>query len=111
MKFGEFFWQEIACPLLYTLLTVLADIAAVQLRRILTRYTQDETKHTVASDSVRAAEQLYAGEAGSVKKTKAAETILRLLTEKKIPITAAELDTLIEAAVADFKRQIDNRSK
>lgn len=104
MKFGEFFWQEIAFPALYVLLTVLAGVAAAQLRRILTKYTQDETKHTVASDCIRAAEQLYANEAGSVKKTKAAETILRLLAEKKIPITAAELDTLIESAVAEFKR-------
>lgn len=105
MKFGEFFWREIAFPLLYVLLTVLAGTAAAQLKKVMTRYTQEETKHTVVSDSIRAAEQLYEGEAGSVKKTKAAETILRLLAEKKIPITAAELDTLIEAAVAQFKRQ------
>ncbi len=105
MKIGAFFWQEIALPLLYAALTVLAGAAAAHLRKILTRYTQDETKHTVVSDSVRAAEQLYAQETGSVKKTKAAETILRLLAEKKIPITAGELDTLIEAAVAEFKRQ------
>lgn len=105
MKIGTFFWQEVALPLLYAALTVLAGAAAAHLRKILTRYTQDETKHTVVSDSVRAAEQLYAQEAGSVKKSKAAETILRLLAEKKIPITAGELDTLIEAAVAEFKRQ------
>lgn len=104
MNFGEFFWQEIAFPLLYVLLTALAGAAAAQLKRILTRYTQDETKHTVVSDSVRAAEQLCEGEAGSVKKAKAAETILRLLAEKKIPISAQELDTLIEAAVAQFKQ-------
>lgn len=105
MKLGEFFWQDVALPLLYVLLTVLA----AQVRRILTRYTQEETKHSVVSDSVRAAEQLYGDEAGSVKKTKAAETILRLLAEKKIPITAAELDTYIEAAVAEFKRQIGDK--
>lgn len=109
MKFGEFFWQEIAFPLLYVLLTVLAGAAAAQLRRILTSYTQDETKHTVAADSIRAVEQMYAGEAGSLKKTKAADTILRLLAEKKIPITAGELDTLIEAAVAEFKRLTDDK--
>lgn len=106
MKFGEFFWQEIAFPLLYVLLTVLAGAAAAQLRRILTRHTQDETKHTVAADCIRAVEQLYGDETGSTKKTKAAETILRLLAEKKVPITASELDTLIEAAVAEFKKQI-----
>ena len=109
MKFGESFWQESAFPLLYVLLTVLAGAAAAQLRRILTHSTQEETKHTVASDCVRAVEQLYEGEAGSVKKTKAADTILRLLAEKKVPITAAELDTLIEAAVAEFKRQIGGK--
>ncbi len=109
MRFGEFFWQEIALPLLYVLLTVLAGAAAAQLRRILTRSTQDETKHTVVSDSVRAVEQMYENEAGSVKKTKAADTILRLLAEKKVPISASELDTLIEAAVAEFKRQIGDK--
>ncbi len=105
MNYGEFFRQEIAFPLLYVLLTVLASAAAAGLRRILMRYTQDETKHTVAADCIRAVEQLYADEAGSVKKAKAAETILGLLAEKKVPITASELDTLIEAAVAEFKRQ------
>ncbi len=109
MKTGEFFWQEIAFPLLYVLLTVLASAAAAYLRRILTRTAQDETKHTVASDSIRAVEQLYGSEAGSVKKTKAAETILRLLAEKKVPISASELDTLIEAAVAEFKRQVGDK--
>ena len=106
MKFSEFFWQEIAFPLLYVLLTVLAGAAAAQLRRILLRCTQDETKHTIAADSIRAVEQLYGNETGSVKKAKAAQTILRLLAEKKVPVTAGELDTLIEAAVAEFKRQI-----
>ena len=105
MKTGEFIWQEIAFPLLYVLLTVLLSAAAAGLRRILTRYTQDGTKHTGASDCVRAVQQLYADEAGSVRKAKAAETILRLLAEKKVPISAPELDTLIEAAVAEFKRQ------
>ena len=104
MKFGEFFWQEIAFPLLYALLTVLAGAAAAQLKKYLTRRTQDETKHTVVSDSVHAAEQMYGNESGGVKKSKAAETILRLLAEKNVPITAQELDTLIEAAVAQFKR-------
>ncbi|MBR5619366.1 MAG: hypothetical protein IKW76_06505 [Clostridia bacterium] len=109
MNFGEYFWHEIAFPLLYMLLTVLAGTAAAQLRRMLTRSTQEETKHTVVSDSVRAAQQLYGDEDGSVRKAKAAETILRLLTEKKIPITAQELDTLIEAAVAEFKRQVGDK--
>ena len=104
MNLGEFFWQNVAFPLLYVLLTVLAGAAAAQLRRILTRYTQDETKHTVVADCIRAVEQLYESEAGSVKKTKAAETILRLLAEKNVPISTSELDTLIEAAVAEFKR-------
>ena len=106
MNFGVFFWREIAFPLLYVLLTVLAGAAAAQLRRILTRSAQEETRHTVASDCVRAVEQLYESEVGGVKKTKAAEQILQLLAEKKVPISAAELDTLIEAAVAEFKRQI-----
>ena len=109
MRFGEYFWQDVAFPLLYVLLTVLASAAAARLRRVLTRYTQEGTKHTVAADCVRAVEQLYESEAGGVKKTIAAETILGLLQEKKIPITAGELDTLIEAAVAEFKRQIGNR--
>ena len=106
MKFGEIVWQEIAFPLLYVLLTVIASAAAAGLRRILLRSTQDETRHTVVADCIRAVEQLYADEAGSVKKTKAAEAILRLLEEKKVPISASELDTLIEAAVAQFNRQI-----
>ena len=109
MKIGALFWQEIALPFLYVLVTVLAGTAAAQLKKSLARYTQEETKHTVVSDSVRATEQLYESEAGSVKKAKAAETILRLLAEKKIPITAQELDTLIESAVARFNQQIGDK--
>ena len=108
MNFAEFV-QNYAPTILYAALTAIAGFLGACVKRIYSRISDDQTKKEVAETVVRAVEQMYESEAGSVKKTKAADAILRLLTEKKIPITAAELDTLIEAAVAQFKRLCGNK--
>ena len=83
-------------------LTALAGYVALRVRKMLSLREKGLIKRRVVEDCVKAVEQVYADLDGPAKKAKAEQGIRELLAEKKVEITAFELDILIEACVKEL---------
>lgn len=71
-------------------------------KKLATRYINDDTKRAIASTAVQFVEQVFTDIHGKDKLHKALETAEALLKKKGIPFDAEEIEVLIEAAVAEF---------
>lgn len=101
----EFF--EAVKPALFsflaTVLTVVFSYVGLELKKLYGQYVNTDQKRSVAESTVRYVEQVYADLDGEDKKKKALDRAGKLLTDSGIPVTAEELDTLLEAAVHGLK--------
>ena len=72
------------------------------IKRLATKYVNDDTKRTIAKVAVQFVEQVWTSLHGADKLAKALETAATLLKKKGIDYDAEEMQVLIEAAVAEF---------
>ena len=75
------------------------------IKRLATRYVNDDTKRTIAKVAVQCVEQVWTSLHGADKLAKALETAATLLKKKGIDYDAEEMQVLIEAAVAEFNEE------
>lgn len=87
------------------LLAVLGFIGMVLgfvLKNLAKKFLNDKTKQAIAKACVQFVEQVYKDIHGEDKLYAALERAAELLAEKGIKFSAVEMETLIEAAVAEF---------
>ena len=88
--------------ILGTILGIIFTIFGFVLKNIVKKHLDDDTKLTIATVCVQFVEQVYKNLHGEEKLYKALERAAELLLEKGITFSAVEMETLIEAAVAEF---------
>lgn len=74
----------------------------IQLKKLATKYLDNKEKRDVARAVVQFVEQVFTDLHGKEKLHAALERAAAMLAEKGIPFSALEMETLIEAAVAEF---------
>ena len=86
-----------------TLITCsIVGMIAVYLKNLCAKHLNDETKKAVAKTVVQFVEQVYKDVHGKEKLRAAMKRASELMAEKGINVSAVEMETLIEAAVAEF---------
>lgn len=94
--------------ILGALLTALAGVLGMALKRLATRYVNTETKQAIARTVVQGVEQVYKDLHGQEKLDKAMEAAAAMLKENGITVTDLELRMLLESALAEFNRVFDS---
>lgn len=84
------------------ILTALAGVVGLAVKKLATRYVNTEIKKSVARTVVQGVEQIYHTLGGPEKLAKALEAAAAMLAENGIYVTDLELRMLIEAAVGEF---------
>ena len=97
-EFINIYGMEILTAILGIIFTAFGFIA----KNLAKKYLDDNTKLTIAMVCVQFVEQVYKNLHGEEKLYKALERAAELLCEKGIKFSAVEMETLIEAAVAEF---------
>lgn len=85
-----------------TVLMVGAGIIGYQVKKLYTKYINNQMKYDIVNSTVEYVEQIYTDIHGEEKLDKALERASELLTEAGIVVSSKELETLIEAAVNGF---------
>lgn len=84
------------------------------IKRLCTKYINDDTKRSIARTVVQFVEQTWKTIHGPEKMREALKTAEALLKKKGIDFDAEEMEVLIEAAVAEFnevfKKPIENEN-
>lgn len=88
--------------ILGAILTALAGVVGLALKKLATKYINTQVKKDVARTVVQAVEQLYKTLGGPEKLAKAMEAAAEMLLDNGITVTELELRMLIEAAVGEF---------
>ena len=88
--------------ILGTILGIIFTVFGFLLKNLANKYLDDNTKLTVAATCVQFVEQVYKNLHGEEKLFMALERAAELLQEKGIEFSAVEMETLSEAAVAEF---------
>ncbi len=88
--------------ILGAILTALAGVVGLAVKKLATRYVNTEIKKSVARTVVQGVEQIYQTLGGPEKLAKALEAAAAMLAENGIYVTDMELRMLIEAAVGEF---------
>lgn len=94
--------------ILGALLTALAGVLGMALKRLATQYVNTETKQAIARTVVQGVEQVYKDLHGQEKLDKAMEAAAAMLKENGITVTDLELRMLLESALAEFNRVFDS---
>lgn len=97
-EFINIYGMEIMTAILGVIFTALGFI----LKSLVKKFLDDNTKLTVATLCVQFVEQVYKNLHGEEKFDAALVRAAELLAEKGIKFSAVEMETLIEAAVAEF---------
>lgn len=98
----DYFVQCYGTRILTAILCAIFGCLGYAIKRLATKYVNDDTKRTVAKVAVQFVEQVWASLHGADKLAKALETAEVLLKKKGIDFDAGEMQVLIEAAVAEF---------
>lgn len=98
----EYFIYCYGNQLLTAILCALFGCLGYALKRLYTRYVNDDTKRTIAKVAVQFVEQTWQTIHGPEKLQKALETAEAMLKKKGVGFDAEEMEILIEAAVAEF---------
>ena len=98
----EYFVYCYGTQILTAILCAIFGCLGYALKRLATKYVNDDTKRTVAKVVVQFVEQVWTTLHGADKLAKALETAAVLLKKKGIDFDAEEMQVLIEAAVAEF---------
>ena len=97
-EFINIYGMEILTAILGVIFTAFGYI----LKNMVKKYLDDNTKLTIATICVQFVEQVYKNLHGKDKLYAALERAAELLAEKGIEFSPVEMETLIEAAVAEF---------
>ena len=98
----EYFVYCYGTQILTAILCAIFGCLGYALKRLATKYVNDDTKRTVAKVVVQFVEQVWTTLHGADKLAKALETAEALLKKKGIDFDTEEMQVLIEAAVAEF---------
>ena len=98
----EYFVYCYGTQILTAILCAIFGCLGYALKRLATKYVNDDTKRTVAKVAVQFVEQVWTSLHGADKLAKALETAAVLLKKKGIDFDVEEMQVLIEAAVAEF---------
>lgn len=104
------FISEYGAAILYTFLTALAGYLGIAIKKLYTRYINDQTAEGVVKTCVKAVEQMYKDLHGEEKMQKALKAASDTLSSKGITATDSELRLLIESSVAEFNNAF-NKTK
>ena len=85
-----------------TILGIIFTAFGFIVKNLVKKYLDDNTKLAIAAVCVQFVEQVYKNLHGEEKLFMARERAAELLQEKGIKFSAVEMETLIEAAVAEF---------
>ena len=99
--FAEFI-NTYGLQIMYAIITAIAGYVGIVVKNLVTKYLNDKTKKAVAKSAVQFVEQVYKDIHGADKLYAALERASELLAEKGIEFSPVEMETLIEAAVAEF---------
>lgn len=94
--------KEIILYIIGLTIPVVFGWLGLQAKKLAAKYLNDQTKRDVAKIVVQAVEQAWKAIHGPEKLAKALELAAALLEKKGIDFDAAEMEILIEAAVAEF---------
>ena len=98
----EYFIYCYGTQILTAILCAIFGCLGYAIKRLATKYINDDTKRTIAKVAVQFVEQVWTSLHGADKLAKALETAATLLKKKGIDYDAEEMQVLIEAAVAEF---------
>lgn len=98
----EYFVTCYGTQILTAILCAIFGCLGYAIKRLATKYVNDDTKRTIAKVAVQFVEQVWTSLHGADKLAKALETAEVLLKKKGIDFDAGEMQVLIEAAVAEF---------
>lgn len=98
----DYFVQCYGTQILTAILCAIFGCLGYAIKRLATKYVNDDTKRTIAKVAVQFVEQVWTSLHGADKLAKALETAATLLKKKGIDYDAEEMQVLIEAAVAEF---------
>ncbi len=93
--------------LLVGVIGYIAKIAGTQVQRVADKYAikaKLDANKTIVDLSVKYVQQVFKDANGETKYNEAKNKALEIMSEKGIKITDAELNMLIEASVANFKK-------
>lgn len=93
--------------ILETILLAIIGMVAMALKKLATKHINTDTKAKLARSVVLFVEQVFKDLHGREKLDKALARLSDLLLDKGIDFTLQELETLVEAAVAEFNRVFD----
>lgn len=98
----EYFMFLYGNDIVALLVTAAFGTIGIIIKNLLKNYLNDDTKRAVAKTVVLFVEQCFKDLHGEEKLHAAMNRAAEVLTEKGISVSAVELETLIEAAVAEF---------
>lgn len=104
------FINEYGTTILYTILTALFGYFGIIAKRYFDKWFETKEKKEVAKEVVRFTAQVYKALNGEEKFEKALEAMSQILAQKGIYITELEMQVLIEAAVAEFKKEFEKEN-
>lgn len=102
MEFFKEFVNAYGLEILGAIITALAGVVGMALKKAATKWVDTEVKRTVARTVVQGVEQIYNQLDGDAKLGKALEAAAEMLLAEGITVTDMELRMLIEAAVGEF---------
>ena len=98
----EYFIYHYGTQIIAAILCAIFGCLGYAIKRLATKYINDDTKRTIAKVAVQFVEQVWTSLHGADKLAKALETAATLLKKKGIDFDADEMKVLIEAAVSEF---------
>ena len=103
------FINQYGYDLLYAIVVAIGGFIGLCLKNLLTRLLNDKTKRDVAKKAVRYVEQVCKELHGDDKLNEALKATSQLLAEKGISITDLELRVLVEAAVNEMNKGLEEK--
>lgn len=104
------FINDYGTTILYTILTALFGYFGIIAKKYFDKWFETKEKKEVAKEVVRFTAQVYKALHGDEKFAKAMEAMSQILAQKGIYITELEMQVLIEAAVAEFKKEFEKEN-
>ena len=100
--FVEYFFWSYGIEIISVILATVFGLLGHAVKKIYKNHINDETKRSIAKAVVQFVEQVYKDIHGEEKLFAALDRASQILAEKGIKFSAVEMETLIEAAVAEF---------
>ena len=98
----EYFMFTYGNEIVAMIVTAVFGMLGIVVKNLVKTYLNDSTKWAVAKTAVQFVEQCFTDVHGAEKLQIAFDRACAMLTEKGIKVSTIEMETLIEAAVAEF---------